>query len=933
MNLLPDDPEHRDRLLRQLDALLLLDGPARDAALAELEPIAPALAAELRALLAADGQPGSILDEPLFAWAQPLLTEADAALPGGGGAGAAVDEPGEGALLGAWRLGQRLGAGGMGVVYAAQRSDGGFAQHAAIKVLAIGGAGGALAARFEQERAILARLSHPGIARLLDGGVTPAGTPWFAMELVDGMPLTAWCHEQGADLRTRLALIREVAAAVAHAHRHLVVHRDLKPSNILVEPDGRVKLLDFGIAKLLGEGPETHDLTLAGPRPFTPRYAAPEQVTGAAITTATDVYALGAILYELLCGRSPHGDATTPEHLVMRAVAEADPEPLTRAALRSSVGGAGGSAGAETGMLPPWGRNHLLGGDLQNIVGCCLAKDPARRYPAVDAMLDDLRRAEAGEPIRARAPTRRYLLAKFARRNRVAVTGAGLVVAALLAGLLATAWQARRAARETARAEQVHTFLLDLFAAADPATTRGRDVTARELLLRGSRELRTERAAQPELRAELLVTVGELLRQVGALADADTVLSAALRQAEQAHGRDSPEVGRVADALGGVVYELGRFEDAGALHARALAIHERVHGRRHRVTAGSLANLAGVLSQTGEAERGEALYREVLDIDRTLLGPADAAVATDLNNLAVCLYRAGRSAEADTLHEQALVLRRRLHGDAHPDVATSFHNRAAVLEDLGNAAAAEAHYRRALAIRRELYPQGHIDIAGTLTGLGTLLRDEGRLDEARALLVEAAEVNRTALAGPHLELGRCYNALGTLAYSRGHYDEAAGWFVQARDVLAATIGPDNTGTMRVENNIAVVLHRAGRLAEAQAQFEKVIADRIRMQGAAAPDIALSTKGLGWLLLDRGQFARADSLLTTALATLEANPHLGAAPLAEARLGVGACRLRQGRRAEAESLLVAAARELEAAYDPGHEMVRRSRELLRELSRK
>ncbi|MBK6733157.1 MAG: protein kinase [bacterium] len=238
MNLLPDDPEHRDRLLRQLDALLLLDGPARDAALAELEPIAPALAAELRALLAADGQPGSILDEPLFAWAQPLLTEADAALPGGGGAGAAVDEPGEGALLGAWRLGQRLGAGGMGVVYAAQRSDGGFAQHAAIKVLAIGGAGGALAARFEQERAILARLSHPGIARLLDGGVTPAGTPWFAMELVDGMPLTAWCHEQGADLRTRLALIREVAAAVAHAHRHLVVHRDLKPSNILVEPDG-----------------------------------------------------------------------------------------------------------------------------------------------------------------------------------------------------------------------------------------------------------------------------------------------------------------------------------------------------------------------------------------------------------------------------------------------------------------------------------------------------------------------------------------------------------------------------------------------------------------------------------------------------------------------------------------------------------------------
>lgn len=933
--MLPDDHNQRDRLLLQLDALILLDGPARDEALAEIGRTSPALAADLQALLAADEQPGSILDEPLVAWAQPLLAEAEAALPDGAATRDVTADIGEGAILGAWRLGPRIGAGGMGVVHAAQRRDGSFAQRAAIKVLAVGGTDGALAARFEQERAILARLTHAGIARLLDGGVTSTGTPWFAMELVDGVPLTAWCREHGADLRRRLALFREVATAVAHAHRHLVVHRDLKPSNILVEPDGRVRLLDFGIAKLLGEDPGASDLTLAGPRPFTPRYAAPEQVTGAAITTATDIYALGAILYELLCGRSPHGDATTPEHLVMRAVAEVVPEPLTRAARRTRASNtvAGGEAGSDDSVMPSRGRDRLLGGDLQNIVGCCLAKDPARRYASVDALLDDLRRAESGEPIRARAPTRRYVLAKFVRRNRVAVTGAGLVVAALLAGLLATAWQAQRAARETARAEQVRAFLLELFAAADPATSRGRDVTARELLLRGSRELRTELATQPQLRAELLVTVGELLRQVGAHADADTALGAALRQAEQAHGPDSPEVARVADALGGVVYELGRFQDAGALHARALAIHERVYGRRHRTTAGSLANLAGVLSQTGEAERGEALYREVLDIDRALLGPADAAVATDLNNLAVSLYRAGRPAEADSLHEQALALRRRLHGDAHPDVATSFHNRGAALEDLGNAAAAEEHYRRALAIRRGLYPQGHVDIAGTLTSLGTLLRDEGRLDEARALLVEAAEMNRTTHAGPHLELGRCYNALGTLAYSRGHYDEAAGWFVQARDVLAATIGPDNTGTLRVENNIAVVLHRAGRLDESQVQFEKVIAARIRLQGSGAPDIALSTKGLGWLLLDRGRFARADSLLTTALATLEANPHLGAAPLAEARLGVGACRLRQGRRAEAESLLVAAARELEAAYDPGHEMVRRSRELLRELSRR
>lgn len=918
MNRLPSDPRVRDALLTELDAILGQTPEAGQQRLDVLRATDPGFADTLSALLAADRRFGDFLEEPLGDWAGSLLQGRDA------GSSSFEDR-----TLGVWRLGPLLGAGGMGRVYSAERVTGDFGQSVAIKVLARGDVQGDLALRFARERVILARLTHPGIARLLDGGVSDDGWPWFALELVRGAPLTDYCRAQAADLRTRLRLFREVADAVAHAHRHLVVHRDLKPSNILVGEDGRVKLLDFGIAKLLADEDDP-DLTLAGPRPFTPRYAAPEQVTGGAITTATDIYALGAVLYELLCGRSPHGDAGTPEHELLRAAVELEAPPLIRAARAAREAGAEQAAGVALGAP---GRDRLLDGDLQNVVARCLAKDPTRRYASVDALLDDLRRAETGEPVLARPPSRRYVAAKFVRRNRAVVTAGALVLAALLTGLGTTTWQARRAAREATRAEQSRAFLMDIFAAADPSAAPGREVTAREILRQGAADLRGKLAEQPVLRAELLVTVGELLRLVGAYADADTVLSEALAQAEAAHGTGTPAVARVADALGGVVYELGQFARAEELHRRALAINEKTYGRRHVATTASLANLAGVLSQSGDPAASEGLYREVLSIELSLLGPDDPAVATDLNNLAVCLYRSGRTDEADSLHLQALTLRRRVLGDGHPDVATSLHNRAAVLEDLGRATEAEDLYRQALAIRRRLYPRGHVDIAGSLTGLGSLLRDEGRLDEARELLVEAAELNARVYAGSHLELGRSYNALGMLAYSRSLYDEAAGWFGQAHAVLAATIGADNSGTLRTLNNLAVVLHRAGRLDESQRLFEQVIATRLAAGGDQTADLALSAKGLGWVLLDRGHLVRADSLLSSALATLEANPALGAAPLAEARLGIGACRLRQGRLAEAGRLVLPATEELATVYEPGHEMVRRGRELLRELARR
>ena len=399
-----------------------------------------------------------------------------------------LERDGKPERLGPYRLLEPIGEGGMGVVYQAVRDDEEYARDVAVKVIRRGFESPELLLRFRAERQILARLEHPGIARLYDGGTTPDGRPYLVMERIDGRPIDDWAEGRRLEVEARLALFLDVCAAVEHAHRNLLVHRDLKPDNVLVTASGDVKLLDFGIAKPLEPGSLTRDelvRTRTGQQPMSLAYASPEQIRGEPVTTASDVYALGILLYELLTGRHPHRTENSAPHELARAICETEPERMSQAADRSSA------------------LAQRLRGDLDTVVAKALAKDPARRYGSAAALADDLRRHLAGEPVRARPATWSYRTAKFLRRHRLAATAAAIFVAAVLTFSAVLTIQADRLARERDRAEETLGFLRELF---------GRDlyafgddrVTVREIFAVGEAKAEQELADRPEIQGRLL---------------------------------------------------------------------------------------------------------------------------------------------------------------------------------------------------------------------------------------------------------------------------------------------------------------------------------------------------------------------------------------------------------------------------------------------
>jgi serine/threonine-protein kinase len=436
----------------------------------------------------------------------------------------------------------------MGTVYLAERVDGQFEQQVAIKLLKQGLPGEDARRRFLQERQILARLEHPGIARLLDGGVTAEGTPFFVMEHVEGRPVTAYCNEQNFGIEQRLRVFLEICDAVQYAHRNLVVHRDLKPSNILVDAAGRVKLLDFGIAKLLAEGDDgaPAEATRSVLRAMTPEYAAPEQVRGDPVTTATDVYVLGVLLYELLAGQRPYRVGRGPISELERAILEEEP-------LRPSARTTGGAG------LPGIGPRELqrrLRGDLDGIVLKALEKEPERRYPSAEALATDIRRHLQGLPVSAHGDRLAYRTWKFARRHRLSMAAAGLGFLSLIGGLIGTTWQAQRAAREARKAEVVKDFLKSLFSASDPKEAQGKERTARQLLEDGARRIETELKDQPEVQSEVARLIAAVYRELGEYDRAAPLLSADLERHRKLDGPRSLAVAESLTQLADVIFRL-----------------------------------------------------------------------------------------------------------------------------------------------------------------------------------------------------------------------------------------------------------------------------------------------------------------------------------------------------------------------------------------
>ena len=648
-----------------------------------------------------------------------------------------------GTRVGPWRLLDEIGRGGMGTVFLAERADGEFEQRAALKLLRPAIATDEALRRFEQERQILAGLTHPGIARLLDGGRTADGHPYLAMELVDGLPIDRYCRERQLTVRDRLAVFLQVCHAVDHAHRHMVVHRDLKPSNIIVSSQGEVKLLDFGIAKLLQTdlAPGTPAMTRTVARMLTPEYASPEQIQGRAITVASDVYQLGLLLFELLTDRraQPLGDASPIE--IERLVCD------TLMARPSAV-------------VDEARRARLLRGDLDSIVQQAVRKAPEGRYASVERLIDDVERHLSGKPVVARGDTLAYRAGRFVRRHRLSVAAAAAAVVLLVAWAATATLQARTIARERDRAraeatkaEQVKGLVMRLFENADPGAARGETLSARELLDRGWASIEAELADQPAVQAELLTTVGEIYRELGAYDRAEQLLDRAI-EAGRTAGDGEPLLAAALRGNGRLQRERGDFAAAETLLTDALARQRRHFGPEHREVANTLGDLGLTLYSRGDFAKATPYFREALDMRRKLLGEDHLDVAEGLDKLGMALGNLGDYKSAEPLLRKSLELRRRLLPPNHPLLATSLSDLAVIVQSLGNASAAEALYRESLAVMIKVQRRASSVRRGDDEQPGAAAPDQrgsdpGRRSAPKGIGDPSAESGRTASSGGH----------------------------------------------------------------------------------------------------------------------------------------------------------------------------------------
>lgn len=771
-----------------------------------------------------------------------------------------------GRRVGVYDVVREIGHGGMGVVYEGVRADDQFRMRVAIKTIWRGSASAAILARFKQERQILAGLSHPNIAALLDGGVTDGGQPYLVMEYVDGAPIDAWATQRRLSIPQRIELFRQVCAAVQHAHRSLVVHRDLKPGNIMVTPDAVVKLLDFGIAKLLSDDGATtaEGLTRAGLNPLTTAYASPEQVRGDTITTASDVYSLGVVLYQLLTGRTPFTPAELSPLELQRHISD-EPPPRPSGAVT-----AGGAAATAEGSAPKLAR--LLEGELDDIVLMALRKEPDRRYASVEQFSQDLARYLDHLPVIARPDTPAYRARKFVRRYRTTVGASAVAVVALVAGAAGVVVQARRAARERDRAlseaataqrerenaEQVSRFLQGVVGAANPSwdapTQRiGGDSASNAVLDAVARRVRSELGSLPEVRATVLRTLGKanmararytlaesqldtalalhtrqpgdvgfreaaidlsvlgaLHTQAGRLQQADSVFRRSLALLRLVGDSTSIDFARASNDWGLVAIAEGRIRDAAPLIDATLRALRGLGRDSTGEYAIAMGNAALVADNLGKIDDAEQLYRGSLTAFSRVTDRDFFERGYSLHNLALVLSLKGRHDEALTLMKSADSLWKQFLGANHPTVAVSQIGIARVLHAAGRDAQAMPYLRRAGAILERRVPASHPDMARLDAVYGQVLLGLRQTDAAERRLAHAIAIRRATLKPRDWRLGDVIGSMGLVQLTRRRYDEAEALLRDSYAMVNDEFGPSHPRSVSAARNLATLYQAWGK---------------------------------------------------------------------------------------------------------------------------
>ncbi len=771
----------------------------------------------------------------------------------------------KGEMIGPYRVERLLGSGGMGMVYLAQRADEHFDQQVAIKLGRHRLVDPQVEMRLKNERQILADLDHPNIARLFDGGTTADGVPYLVMEYIDGVRIDTYCDRNKLSVVERLQLFQTICAAVHYAHQNLIIHRDIKAANILVTDDGTPKLLDFGIAKLTDtQGTATDGLTREGAVIMTPASAAPEQLLGNAVTTATDTYALGMLLYLLLTGtRALATDDMTPGEAA-RIICSADAvRPSLR--LEQEKHAARGDMAAQQ-LLADISSNRnstferlqrRLRGDLDTIILNTLRKEPERRYRSVSALADDIDLHLKSRPIVARADSWRYRTGKFMRRHYAAVTASALVVAMLISFTVALTIQNRVVVKERDTAQEVSQFLEDIFMAQDPAQARGARVTADEILSTGASRIRRDLGDRPEIQSTLMGTIGRVYYNLGEYPRSLEMLEQALQLRQQTDGENHPSVAAAKNDLAEVLIRIAQYQRASELLRSSLAINLKENGPGSPQVAKNLFNLAEVhlatgqldeaestiqssleiyaqlgsehgiefaesksalariMQVNGDLDRTEELLREAIEIVTNTEGPDHFLMAYYLQNLGVLQRSKGDLVAADQTLHQALDATRRILGEKHDLVATTLVIQGSLLHDTGDYDNAERAIRDALSLHVETRGGDHPLVGYDMTVLGMLLHDKEELAAAEEMLRGALVIFDQALDDNHQYTASALTELGAVLNTTGHLAEAETLLGRALAIREADYPPEHEGVAATRVEYADTLTRLGLYDEAE----------------------------------------------------------------------------------------------------------------------
>jgi serine/threonine-protein kinase len=825
------------RLRRLLDEALELTGDARQTYLDSLHEEDSGLRTELSRLLLEHERMGTAAMPNAMEMAAPIL----------GGVvreEATFDRERIGQSVGPYRLIRLLGAGGMGAVYLAERSADGFVQQVALKVVRRSLQSPTVHERFDRERRILSGLKHPGIALLFDGGRTDDGQLYYTMEFVEGEAITDYCASRQIAVAARVELLLQIASALAHAHRNLIVHRDIKPSNVLVDAAGHVKLVDFGLAKLLESRPDM-TMTQAGMGPMTPAYAAPEQFRNDEITVATDVYQLGVLCFVILGGRLPY--RADPDDALAWARAVTDEEPITLAR-------AIGMSDAQPAAAPH--KNAIrrrLTRDLDAILRKAMAKAPAERYRSMDALIGDFRAYLEGRPVSARRAGTGYFAWRFALRHRYAVAGTLLAFAILAATAMIAVRQARTAAREADRANTVANFVIGLFQVSDPAVNRGEKLSANEILQRGAERIDTAMASQPVQKAELQVVLGEIYRSLGDYPAAHRLLDRAISTLRSSHG----DTHVLAHALR-VAAEVGRLEGD---NAKALALANEAEGYLSSIEP-------AVLEERALVHLARARAQEVLG--DTARADADSAMAVD---------EIGRAGLGDSVSAA------KIHGF-----------RGQVLSDRGDPKEAMAQHALALDIFRERLGPDNVETLYEQVSVGWQLLYAGELDKSLALLEPAVAREREVLGDKSYPLAVAMCALGEAYRARGEFERSVDTLMQAKSILQTTVGEKHWRYAWALLQVGKTRAAAGDAANAIEPLEQSLSAMESSVPSDSPLLSEPHIELAGALIPLGRYAEAADHSRTAIDLLRAKLSPDHSEIVRALYQLGLARRKMGDRA-------------------------------------